>query len=319
MTNQVNGDYDYKNERVKKYLEQVKNRVSDLQVKFFQIPKEKNENADRLAKAASAKYILIPSQVLSFVHTSPLIDIINVQEIGPRNYWTTPITSYIKDSMLPDDKEAARKLKVQTARFVLIKDVPYKRGFFGPYLRCLIPEEADYVMREVHGGIGRKHFGSRSLVHKLIWAGYYWSTMQKDAIAYVKTCCKCQRFANLIQWPLEEFTPMTAPWPFAQWGLDIMGPFSMEIQQLKFLVVGIDYITKWVEAKALATIKEKNVRSFEWTNIVYRYGIPRVLVSNNGKQFDNYTFRDFCSQLRIKNHYSSPTHPQANGQVEVTN
>ena len=112
---------------------------------------------------------------------------------------------------------------------------------------------------------------------------------------------------------------MTAPWPFAQWGLDIMGPFPTTIRQLKFLVVGIDYFTKWVEAKTLATITKKNVRNFVWKNIICRYGIPRVLVSDNGKQFDNDVFRDFCSQLGIKNHYSSPAHPQANGQVKVTN
>ena len=98
-----------------------------------------------------------------------------------------------------------------------------------------------------------------------------------------------------------------------------MGPFPIGVRQLKFLVVGIDYFTKWVEAEALAIIMEKNILSFFWRNIICRFGIPRVLVSNNGKQFDNSVFRDFCSKLDIKNHYSSPAHPQANGQVEVTN
>ena len=88
-----------------------------------------------------------------------------------------------------------------------------------------------------------------------------------------------------------------------------MGPFSTAVRQLKFLVVGINYFTKWVEAEALATITEKNIRSFVWRNIIYRYGIPRVIVSANGKQFDNSAFRDFCSELSIKNHYSSLVHP----------
>ena len=74
-----------------------------------------------------------------------------------------------------------------------------------------------------------------------------------------------------------------------------------------------------MEAEALATITEKNIRSFVWKNIICRYGIPKVLVSDNEKQFDNNAFRDFYLKLGIKNHYSSPTHPQANGQVEVTN
>ena len=147
------------------------------------------------------------------------------------------------------------------------------------------------------------------MVHKLIQAEYYWPTMQRDAQAYVKACNKCQRFDNLIRQLTEELTPMMAPWLFAQWGLDIIGPFPTAVRQLKFLVVGIDYFTKWVEVDALATITKKNVRSFVWKNNICRYGIPRVLVSDNGKQFDNDTFRDFCSQLGIKNHYSSPTHP----------
>jgi len=168
-------------------------------------------------------------------------------------------------------------------------------------------EEADYVMREVHKGICGNHSGSRSLIHKLVRAGYYWPTMQKDAEAYVRACDKCQRFSNIIRQPTEELTPMTAPWPFAQWGLDIMGPFPTAARQLKFLVVGIDYFTKWVEAEALATITEKNVRSFVWRCIICSFGIPRVFVSDNRRQFDNDPFRDFCSQLGIKNHYS-PTH-----------
>ena len=98
-----------------------------------------------------------------------------------------------------------------------------------------------------------------------------------------------------------------------------MGPFLIGVRQLKFLVVGIDYFTKWVEAEALATITKKNIQSFVWRNIICRFGIPRMLVSDNGKQFDNSAFRDFYSELGIKNHYSLLTHPHANEQVEVTN
>ena len=126
-------------------------------------------------------------------------------------------------------------------------------------MRCFIPKEAKYVMREVHEGICEHHLGARSLVHKLIRVGYYWPTIQRDAEAYVKTYDKCQRFSNTIRQPSEELTPMTTPWPFFQWGLDIMSPFPTAVRELKFLVVGINYFTKWVEAEALATITEKNI------------------------------------------------------------
>ena len=159
--------------------------------------------------------MIIPGNVLSFVQLSLLIDSGDMQEIDSESNWTTPIVSYLKNGVLPDGKKTARKLKVQAARFVLIKDVLYKRGFSRPHLRCLGTEEADYVMREVHEGIYGNHSGSRSLVHKLVRARYYWPTMQKDAEAYVISCDKCQRFSNIIRQPTEELTPMTAPWPFA--------------------------------------------------------------------------------------------------------
>ena len=133
-----------------------------------------------------------------------------MQEIAIEENWTTPLIAYLQSGTLPDEKDAARKLKVQASRFVLIRDVLYKRGFFQPYLRCLSHNEADYVMREVHEGICGNHSGAWSLIHKLIRAGYYWPTMLKDAQAYVKTCNKCQRFSNLIKQPSKELTPMTA-------------------------------------------------------------------------------------------------------------
>ena len=86
--------------------------------------------------------------------------------------------------------------------------------------------------------------------------------MQKDAQAYVKAYEKCQKFSNIIRWPTKKLTPMTYLWSFAQWGLDIMGPFPTTVRQLKFLMVSIDYFTKWVGTEALATIMEKNIQSF---------------------------------------------------------
>ena len=84
-----------------------------------------------------------------------------------------------------------------------------------------------------------------------------------------------------------------------------------------FIMVGMDYFTKWAEAEPLETITEQKVHNFMWWSIICRFGFPRALVSDNGKQFDNPKFRDFCVKLEIKNYYSSPAHPQSNGQAEV--
>ena len=115
---------------MKRYLDEVKGRIGSLQIKFVQILREQNECTDRLAKAASAEHMLVPNQVLYFVQTSLLIDKgVSVQEIGTKNNWTEPLISYLKNGMLLDGKDAARKLKVQASRFDIMMDVLYKEAF----------------------------------------------------------------------------------------------------------------------------------------------------------------------------------------------
>ena len=88
---------------------------------------------------------------------------------------------------------------------------------------------------------------------------------------------------------------------------------------MKFLLVAIDYFTKWVEVEPLVVIIEGKIQSFIWKNIFYRFGIPKTIIFDNGWQFNSQEFREFFAELGILNHYSSPRHPQANEQAEVTN
>ena len=169
------------------------------------------------------------------------------------------------------------------------------------------------------GGICGNHAGPRSLVSKAIRIGYFWPIMQGDALELDKKCEKCQRFGNAQKLPAERMTTITSPWSFAQWGIDIVGPLPIGKGQVKFLLVAIDYFTKWVEAEALATITEARIQNFVRKNIICRFEIPLTIISDNGRQFNSQGFKDFCLSLGIKNQYSSPGHPQANGQTEVTN
>ena len=137
--------------------------------------------------------------------------------------------------------------------------------------------------------------------------------MQVDAVELVKKCNKCQRFRNVQRLPAERLTMITSPWPFAQWGIDIISPLPQGKGHVKFLLIAIDYFIKWVEAEALATITKARIRSFVWKNIICKFGIPRTIISNNGQQFDNQGLRDFHLGLGIKNQFSSPGHPQVNG------
>ena len=125
--------------------------------------------------------------------------------------------------------------------------------------------------------------------------------MQVDTRELVKKCDKCQRFRNVQRLLVEKLTTIASPWPFAQWGIDIIGPLPWGKGQVKFLLVVIDYFTKWVEVEALSTITKAKIKSFVWKNIIYRFKIPQTIILDNGQQFDSQGFRDFCSNLGIKN------------------
>ncbi|GJR69935.1 reverse transcriptase domain-containing protein [Tanacetum coccineum] len=114
-------------------------------------------------------------------------------------------------------------------------------------------------------------------------------------------------------------TPITAPWSFYKWGIDIAGPFPEGPGKVKFLIVAMDYFTKWIEAKSMATITGNQVKKFVWDNIVCRFSLPGEIVSDNGKQFSDNPFKDWCEKLNITQRFTSVKHPQSNGLVERAN
>ncbi|GKD73761.1 reverse transcriptase domain-containing protein [Tanacetum coccineum] len=114
-------------------------------------------------------------------------------------------------------------------------------------------------------------------------------------------------------------TSIMSAWPFSQWGIDIVGPLPTAPGGTRFLVVAIDYFTKWVEAKPLISTTGKHIEKFVWEHIVCRFGRPQVIISNNGKQFVEGTFPLFCKNLGTLQASTYVYHPKANGQVEVTN
>ena len=150
--------------------------------------------ADALAKAALAEEAM---DEYDKVQNMPNIDLPKVQQIEGEKNWMTPIIIYLKDGRLLEGKDEARRLRIKIAKYVLIDEVLYKRGFSQPYLRCLAPDESNYVLREVHEGACGNHFGPRALVHKVVCAGYYRSTIQANTKAYVKVCDQCQYFSNV--------------------------------------------------------------------------------------------------------------------------
>ena len=161
--------------------------------------------------------------------------------------------------------------------------------------------------------------GGRSLAHQAFTQGYWWPNMQKQVLEFSKKCEQCQKLAPNIHQPEGLLNSISNPWPFAQWGLDIVESFPKATGCRRWLLVGTNYFTKWVEAEPFANIQDTDVKRFVQKNIVTQFGVPKVLLLDNGLQFDSKAFRQYCSKLGITNRYSTPSYPQSNSQIEATN
>ncbi|GJX76540.1 reverse transcriptase domain-containing protein [Tanacetum coccineum] len=228
VANQVNGTYISKEPGMIKYLEKVKPLTSTLkEFSIKQMPRGENKKADALSKIASTSFAHLSKQVLVKELKEKSIDekeVLAVVEEEGRT-WMTPIHKYLTKEILPGEKKKARAIRRKARRYVVTNGVLYKRSFLGPWLRCVIPLQANYVLREIHEGSCNMHAGPRSVVAKALRLGYYWPTMHTDARNFVKECSGCQVHRPMLRYPQQKVTPITSPWPFYKWGIDIAGPF----------------------------------------------------------------------------------------------
>ncbi|KAL0429035.1 UNVERIFIED_CONTAM: hypothetical protein Sradi_0529500 [Sesamum radiatum] len=307
VVNQIKGDYEAKGSKMTKYLSYIQALIRKLEeFTIEQIPRSKNEEADQLAKLANSLTPLKSRTItlLSQEHS----EVENIKEEvltgDALPSWKDGIEAYLKTGTLPQDPKEARAIRVRAGKFTLIGGELYKRGFSQPYLKCINQDKVEYVLREIHEGSCGNHSGGRALSSKALRQGYFWPTMRKDAMDLVRKCQKCQVHANITHLPATPLQPIQSPCPFDQWGMDIVGKLPRAPGQREYLIVAVDYFSKWVEAEALSKITEKEVMKFAWKNIVCRFGIPRAFVMDNGTQFQGAKLRQWCEELKIKQYYT---------------
>ena len=271
VVRQIEDTYEAKSEKMILYLKKVRDLLKNfVLVQVRHIPRAENSRADALTKLATASQEdlnrLTPVEYLA----EPSINLYG-EEVAPiesEPSWMEPIWDYLIDVRLPDNPKKASKIRTRSSRFTNYRGSLYKRGFFTPILKCIAGKDANYVLREVHKGVCRNHIGARALAGKVLRQGYYWLTMLRDATDLVRKCKICQEHAQISHLPFEPLTSVTSPWPFQQWGLNILGPLPIGKGQCKFIIVTMDYFTKWAEAESLSTITEQKICNFVWRNII---------------------------------------------------
>ncbi|CAJ2653396.1 unnamed protein product [Trifolium pratense] len=324
VASQVLGEYQTKNDNLSEYLVLVKEKITKFNsVEILHVPREHNKRADILSKLASTKRKGGNKSVIQEILPRPSIEkpskVVDINVIGDKDCWMTPVYNFLEHGTLPDDQKQATTVRRRACSYVILDGKLYRRGFSIPLLKCVDEDTADYILREVHEGINAQHLGGRSLARKALRAGYYWPTMQQDAKDHVKKCDKCQRHGDMHLAPPRELKSLSSPWPFAWWGMDLLGPFTKGLYQNRYLIVAVDYFTKWVEAEPLSDITSLRVLRFFKRNVLARFGIPQVVVTDNGTQFTDKDFQAFLVALGTKQHFTSVEHPQTNGQAEAAN
>ena len=296
IVSQVKGELEARDERMQGYLSQVRHLQSGFEsFTLLHIPKGGNTHADSLATLVTFSAQSLPWVILIENLCKPMEvkgPAVHVHQIKAGPSWMDFIVLYLREDILPEDKSEVEKIRRKTPRFQLSEDQKlYKRSFSRPYLLCIHPKATELLLEELHERIYGSHTRGRSLSHRAITQGYWWSNMQKEAQEYVKKCDQYQRFALNIHQPGGVLNPLSSPWPFAQQGLDIVGHFSKAAGNKRYMLVGTNYFTKWVEAKLLANIRNVDAKKFIWKNIITRFGVPHSLIQDNGLQFDSKSFK----------------------------
>ncbi|XP_075500042.1 uncharacterized protein LOC142538613 [Primulina tabacum] len=256
VAQQIRGTYEAKNEKMLKYLGLIVARAASLtELSIEQIPREENGEADTLAKLVASMSDISTREVLCFTR---LVLSVDEEMLSTRkNSWTTPLIEYIVHAKFPEDQAQALKIKKQAPMFVFLNDVLYRRSYQGPLLKCLSENEVEYVLLEIHEGCCGEHLGGTALARKTILDGFWWPRVNKNAAQFVLSCKGCQYHSKFQHHPTTGMQPISASCPFDQWGLDIVGPFPIARAQKKFLLVAVDYFSKWVEAEPLAKLPRK--------------------------------------------------------------
>ncbi len=223
------------------------------------------------------------------------------------------------ENILSETSKEVYHLK-QLARCYFIEGgILFRKGFHGDPLRCLELAESQIIMKEIHEGECGEHQGWKKLHQQLLILGYFWPSMKRDAAEFVKSCHTCQVHSNLILTHPTSLQNMTTPWPFYTWGLDLIGPINPPSNGCIWILVAMEYFTKWVKAIPLKKAIGAAVANFIKEQIVCRFGIPHRIISNNGTPFINKNVRRMVEQYGIKHRRSTPYYTQGNGQAEATN
>jgi hypothetical protein len=232
--------------------------------------------------------------------------------------WARPIMDFLVDGQLPADEAEARRVMRRSKAYTIINKEIYKRSATGVLQRCVESIEGQEMLQEIHQGECGHHASSRALVSKAFWHGFYWPMALQEAEDLVRKCNGCQMCAHQIHQPASALKTIPLTWPFAVWGLDMVGAFKPARGKMTHILVMVDKFTKWIEVKPINKCDGHTAVKF-LKDIILRYGVPRSIITDNGSNFAQGPFARYCEEVGIWLDIALVAHPCTSGQVERSN
>ncbi|XP_019168183.1 PREDICTED: uncharacterized protein LOC109163915 [Ipomoea nil] len=283
VVSQVSGEYEASEGSMQKYRDTVLRTLREFEgYEIHRVPREQNADADMLSKLSTG----VPNHIRKVARLEDLetssIDVSWVFPVQTREpCWIDHIKRYKADGSLPQDEADAKVTKLRAPSYIVSGDKLYKRSYNGTLLRCLYPDKAMLVMKEVHKEICSAHQGAYTIARCIMLQGYFWPKILRDCVEYTKRCLKCQEFQALPGRPATNYTPVSTAIPFSRWEIDLVGALPM------------------------GTGSRNHIR--------------KPMEKHNEGNFEAREFSEFVAGWGIKHSRVAISYPQANGQEENAN
>ncbi|XP_058788284.1 uncharacterized protein LOC131662499 [Vicia villosa] len=286
------------------------------------IPRQENQEVNDLAQEASGykrggdeEPVQVREKIQATVLSPSDLSVIKIWAIdakyfeiftvdnGQEDDWRKPLVEYLQNPTGSTD----RKIKYKALSFVLLENELFKKTSEGVLLKCLGDSEAYLAVSNVHSGA----CGAHQVGHKMKWtlmrSGVYWPSMLKECIEFAKGCQECQMHGGIQHVPASELHAIVKPWPFKGWDLDVIGEIKpASSKQQRYILVGIDYFTKWVKAIALRNVDQEAVIDFIQDHIICQFGILETIETEQGTVFTGKKMQEFAQEVGIKLLTSTP-------------
>lgn len=226
------------------------------------------------------------------------------------------LLSFLKNEI--DQKWTKRKIKdlqKQSQNYHVKNDKLYYQKN-DKLLKIVRDDQKEIILYMSHKHPLAGHFAKEATYNKILQT-HYWKGMKKDIEEYIKTCKQCQMRGD--KGGNEFLNPIKVTKVWEMIGMDFIGPIKRSRKGNKYILVITEYLTKWVEAKAMREATGEKVVDFLYKEIICRHGCPKVILSDRGTHFNNKIVQQLCNKFQIRQQLSSPYHPQTNGLTERFN